>query len=64
MTRLFASGGQSIEASALASVPPVNIRGCFTLGLTGLTGPHVMNLKGMELCCSVKCSWKLQNKFK
>ena len=35
---LFASGGQSIGASASvsASVPPMNIQGCFPLGLTGL----------------------------
>ena len=30
------SGGQSIGASALASVHPVNIQGWFPLGLTGL----------------------------
>ena len=32
----FASGGQSIGASALAPVPPMNIYGWFPLGLTGL----------------------------
>ena len=32
--QLFASGGQSIEASALASVFPMNIQGWFPLGLT------------------------------
>ena len=36
MSRLFVSGGQSIGASALASVLPVNIQGLFPLGLTGL----------------------------
>ena len=36
MSRLFASGGQSIGASALASVLPMNIQGWFPLGLTGL----------------------------
>ena len=35
MSQLFASGSQSIGASASASVP-VNIRGWFPLGLTGL----------------------------
>ena len=35
-SRLFASGGQSTEASALASVLPVNIQDWFALGLTGL----------------------------
>ena len=34
MSRIFASGGQSIGASA--SVLPVNIQGWFPLGLTGL----------------------------
>ena len=33
---LFASGGQSIAASALASVLPKNIQGWFRLGLTDL----------------------------
>ena len=36
MNRLFASGGQSIGASASASVLPMSIRGWFPLGLTGL----------------------------
>ena len=36
MSQLFASGGQSIGASALASDLPVNIQGWFPLGLTGL----------------------------
>ena len=36
MSQLFASGGQSIGASASASVLPVNIQGSFPLGLTGL----------------------------
>ena len=36
MSGLFASGGQSIGASASASVLSVNIQGWFPLGLTGL----------------------------
>ena len=36
MIRLFASGGQNIGASALASVIPVNIQSWFPLGLTSL----------------------------
>ena len=36
MSRLFASGGQSIGASASASVLPINIQGWFPLGLSGL----------------------------
>ena len=33
MNQFFASGGQSIEASASASVLPMNIEGCFPLEL-------------------------------
>ena len=36
MSWLFISGGQSIGASASASVLPMNIQGWFPLGLTGL----------------------------
>ena len=36
MSQLFASGGQSIGASASASALPVNIWGWFPLGSTGL----------------------------
>ena len=36
MSWLFASGGQSIRTSALASVLPMDIQGWFPLGLTGL----------------------------
>ena len=36
MSQLFASGGQSIGVSALASVLPMNIQDWFPLGLTGL----------------------------
>ena len=36
MSRLFTSGGQSIGASASASVLPMNTQGWFLLGLTGL----------------------------
>ena len=36
MSWLFTSGGQSVEASASASVLPMNIQGWFPLGLTDL----------------------------
>ena len=36
MSQFFPSSGQSIGASASASVPPINIQGWFPLGLTGL----------------------------
>ena len=45
MSRLFASSGQSIGVSALASVLPINIQGWFPLGLTGLTS---LQYKGLS----------------
>ena len=36
MSQFFTSGGQSIGASALASVLPMSIQGRFPLGLTDL----------------------------
>ena len=36
VSQFFASGGQSIGASASASILPINIKGWFPLGLTGL----------------------------
>ena len=36
MSQFFASGGQSIGASASASVLPMDIQGCLPLGLIGL----------------------------
>ena len=44
MSQLFASGDQSIGASASASVLPINTQGWFPLGLTGL-----ISLKCKEL---------------
>ena len=46
MSGLFASGGQSIAASALASVLSVNIQGWFPLGLTGLISFLVSRIAG------------------
>ena len=37
MSQLFTLGGQSIGASTLASVLPMNIQGCFPLGLIDLS---------------------------
>ena len=45
MSQLFASGGQSVGASASASILPVNFQGLFPLGLTGLTS---MQSKGLS----------------
>ena len=36
VSQFFASGGQSVGASAVASVPPMSIQGWFPLGLNGL----------------------------
>ena len=36
VNQLFKSGGQSVGASASASLLPMNIQGWFPLGLTGL----------------------------
>ena len=45
MSQLFTSGGQSIGASALASVLPMNIQDWFPLGLTGWIS---LQLKGLS----------------
>ena len=44
---LFASGGQRIRASALASVLPMNVQSWFPLGLTGLIS---LQSKGLKSC--------------
>ena len=41
MSRLFASGDQSIGASVSVSVLPMNIQDWFPLGLTGFDFPAV-----------------------
>ena len=55
MSWLFASGGQSIGASA--SVLPMNIQGSFSLGLTGLTS---LQFKGLSRVFSNTTDWKYQ----
>ena len=47
MSQLFASGGQSIGASALASVLPMIIQDWFPLGLTGLISLQSKRLSGV-----------------
>ena len=56
MSWLFASGGQSIEASASALVLPMNIQGWFPLGLTGL----ILMSKGLSRVFSSTTIWKHQ----
>ena len=54
--QLFASCGQSIEASASASVLPVNIQGWFPLGSTGL-----ISLQSKGLSINLWCSRRVDN---
>ena len=57
MSWLFTSGGQSIGASALASVLQVNIQGWFPLGLTGLIS---LLSKGLSRVFCSTTVWKHQ----
>ena len=55
INQLFTSGGQSIGASALASVLPMNIQGWFPVGLTGLIS---LLSKGLSRVFSSTTIWK------
>ena len=57
MRQLFTSGGQSIGASASASVLPKNIQDCLTLGLTGLISLQSRGLSGVFYSTTI---WKDQ----
>ena len=57
ISQLFTSGGQSIEASASASVLPMNIQGWFPLGLTVLIP---LLFKGLSRVFSLTIIWKHQ----
>ena len=57
MNRLFMSEGQSIGASASASVLPMSIYGWFPLGLTGLIS---LLSKGLSRAFSSTTVWKHQ----
>ena len=52
MSQFFASGGQSIGASASASIFPMNIQVWFPLGLTGL-----ISFLSKALCLSDLAPW-------
>ena len=54
MSQVFASGGQSITASASASVLPVNVQSWFPLGLTGLISLLSKGLSGVFPNTTVK----------
>ena len=53
----FASGGQSIGASASASVLPMNIQGWFPLGLTGLISLKSKGLSRVFSNTTVQKHW-------
>ena len=57
MSQLFTAGGQSIGASASASVLSKNIQDLFPLGLTGLTS---LQSKGLSRVFSSTMVWKHQ----
>ena len=57
MSQLFTSGGQSIEASVLASVLPTNVKDWFPLGLIGLIS---LLCKGSSRVFSSTTVWKTQ----
>ena len=57
VSQLFASGGQSIGASASASVLPMNFQGWFPLGLTGLIS---LQSKRLSKVFSSTTVWKHQ----
>ena len=57
MCQFFASGGQSIGASASALVLPVNIQGSFPSGLTGLFS---LQSKGLSRVFSNSTVWRHQ----
>ena len=54
MSQLFTSDGQSIGASVLALVLPMNVQGCIPLGLTGL----ILQSKGLSRVFSSSIVWK------
>ena len=56
-SQFFASGGQSIEASASASVIPMNIQGWFPIRLTGLISSLS---KGLSRVYSSTTAWERQ----
>ena len=57
VSQFFASGGQSIGASASASILPINIQDWFHLGWTGLLS---LQSKGLSRIFSSTTVWKNQ----
>ena len=54
VSQLFASGGQSIGASASASVLPMNIQGWFPFGFTGLISLQSEKIIGLLLASNIR----------
>ena len=64
VSRLFASGGESIGASASAKFLPVNIQGWFPIGLTGLISYIACRYHILFIYCPVdKCMLLHYQKF-
>ena len=63
LSQLFASGDQSIGASASASVFPMNSQDWFPLGLTGLISLQSKGLSGVLSSTSLKASILQQSAF-
>ena len=63
VSRLFASGSQSIGASVSASVLPMNVESWFSLGLTGLISLLSKGLKSLIQDHSSKASILLHSAF-
>ena len=59
VSQLLASGGQSIGASASASVLPMNIQNWFPIGLTGLTSLQSKELSKLFSNTTVLRHWFL-----
>ena len=55
MSQFFTSDGQSIEASASASVFPMSIQGCFPLGLTSLIFKLSKSESEVAQLCLILC---------
>ena len=60
VSQLFTPSGQSIGASASASVFLMNIQGCFPLGLSALTSLMSKGLLGLSIVFSSTTIWKHQ----
>ena len=67
VSRLFASGGQSVGASASESLPLMTIRDWFPLGLTGLTSllllTHTLSSLSRSLQVVMHSLWRLETEF-